>query len=217
MLSLICALIATILNPTHSAAENIKTQPMPPPSALSAGIRRLCLEHGVRSRYCRWFTLPACSFARLDRLVRRQEGRVTEPARRTRRRIRHANWIPALSVEWGRTDLLDVSSSWRPGQELSADEDLGTRSFWKIRASWDLRRLIFDDREITLEREVRARQKLLQNRLDRTRRLYYQWLNEVLEFRQAPTLRRLLVCEELEAALDAETAGAFSRMLPRGP
>jgi len=192
----------------------------PAPVEMHSGTRdeieRLCREHGLRSRYCRWFALPACSFAALDRLVRRQEGRSTEPAQRLRRRIRRAAWIPAVSVEWGRTDLQDVSSSMRPGQELSANEDLGMRSFWKIRASWDLRRLIFDDREFTLDREVRARRNLLQNRLDRTRRLYYQWLNEVLEFRQAPTLRRLLICEELEAALDAMTARAFSKILSRG-
>ncbi|PKN23796.1 MAG: hypothetical protein CVU65_13605 [Deltaproteobacteria bacterium HGW-Deltaproteobacteria-22] len=216
MLVLLYSMLVLSLNPAHTSLRHLETQPTDPVSGARGAIRRLCLEYGLRSRYCRSFTLPSCSFARLERLVRRQEGRVAEPARSTRRRIRHANWIPAVTVEWGRTDLLDVSSSWRPGQELSADEDLGMRSFWKIRASWDLRRLIFDGREFTLEREVRARQKLLQNRLDRTRRLYYQWLNEVLEFRQAPTLKRLLVCEELEAALDAQTAGAFSRMLPRG-
>jgi len=216
MFVIVYSMMVLSLNPAYSGFRHLETQPSDPVSGIRSEIRGLCLEHGLRSRYCRWFALPACSFARLERLVRRLERSFSEPARSTRRRIRHANWIPAVSVEWGRTDLLDVSSSWRPGQELSADEDLGTRSFWKIRASWDLRRLIFDDREITLDHEVRARQKLLQNRLDRTRRLYYQWLNEVLEFRQAPTLRRLLLCEELEAALDAQTAGAFSRMLPRG-
>jgi hypothetical protein len=195
--------------------------PIPGPVMASSDSRgaleSLCREHGLRSRYCRRFALPACSFARLDRLVRRQEGRRAEPVTKTRARLRHAHWIPAVTVEWGRTDLLDVSSSYRPGQELSANEDLGMRSFWKIRASWDLRRLIFDDREFTLDREVRARRQKLHEQLDRARRLYYQWLNEVLQFRQAPTVGRLLLCEELEAALDALTAGAFSGMLSRGP
>lgn len=193
----------------------------PVPAEARSGARgemeRLCRENGLRSRYCRWFALPDCSFARLDRMVRREDGRGRAPARSTRRRIRQGAWIPAVAVEWGRTDVQDVSSSMRPGQELSANEDLGMRSFWKIRASWDLRRLIFDDREFTLDREVRARRNLLQNRLDRTRRLYYQWLNEILEFRQVPTIKGLLACEELEAALDAQTAGAFSGILTHGP
>jgi len=205
MFTLLFALIVRVLNP----------EPSPQPGHRG-DVARLCREHGLRSRYCRPFSLPDLSFARLDGLVRRQEERVHEPARTVRRRIRHANWIPAVAVEWGRTDLQDVSSSYRPGQELSADEDLGMRSFWKIRASWDLRRLIFDDREFTLGREARADRLRLHERLDRTRRLYYEWLQEVLEFRQTPTIKRLLVCEELEAALDAQTAGAFSRILSRG-
>lgn len=178
---------------------------------------RVCREHGLQSRYCRPFTLPACSFARLDRLVRRQEARQIASTRVTAGRLRRSAWVPTVSAEWGRTDLQDMSSTWRPGETLSANEDLGQRSFWKVRATWDLRGLAFDPRELALGREERARRVFLQERLDRTRRLYYQWLHEVLELRRDPGPRRLLACEELEAALDALTSGAFSGMLPSGP
>ena len=180
-------------------------------------LARVCREHGLRSRYCRAFALPACSFARLDRLVRRQEVRQGAATRVNSGRLRRSAWIPTVSAEWGRTDLLDVSSSYRPGETLKSDEDLGQRSFWKVRATWDLRGLAFDPRELALGREDRARRVFLQERLDRTRRLYYQWLHEVLELRRDPGPRRLLACEELEAALDALTSGAFSGMLPSGP
>lgn len=180
-------------------------------------LARVCREHGLRSRYCRAFALPACSFSRLDRLVRRQEARRGASTLVTAARLRHSAWIPTVSAEWGRTDLLDVSSSWKPGETLSANEDQGQRNFWKVRATWDLRGLAFDPRELSLGRDKRARQVFLHERLDRTRRLYYQWLHEVLELRRDPGPRRLLACEELEAALDALTSGAFSGMLPSGP
>jgi hypothetical protein len=106
-------------------------------------LARVCREHGLRSRYCRAFALPACSFARLDRLVRRQEVRQGAATRVNSGRLRRSAWIPTVSAEWGRTDLLDVSSSYRPGETLKSDEDLGQRSFWKVRATWDLRGLAF--------------------------------------------------------------------------
>jgi hypothetical protein len=189
----------------------------PATAEASGALARVCRDHGLLSRYCRPFPLPACSFARLDRLVRRQETRQGLATRVNSGRLRRSAFIPAVSAEWGRTDLLDVSSTWRPGETLSANEDLGQRNFWKVRATWDLRGLAFDPRELALGREDRARRVFLQERLDRTRRLYYQWLHEVLELRRGPDPRRLLACEELEAALDALTSGAFSKMLPSGP
>ncbi len=185
--------------------------------ADSGAVARLCREHGLRSRYCSPFALPSCSFARLDRLVRRQAQGRARGGRPTAARLRNSAWLPTFSAEWGRTDLVDTSSSWRPGEELAANEDLGQRSFWKVRATWDLRRLAFDERELAVARDERAARTLLHERLDRTRRLYYQWFHEVLELRRDPSLRRLLASEELEAALDALTSGAFSGMLPRGP
>ena len=186
-------------------------------TADPGGLARMCREHGLRSRYCRSFALPSCSFARMDRLVRRRAHTREEAGRVTSTRLRNSAWLPTFSAEWGRTDLMDTSSSWRPGEELAANEDLGQRNFWKVRATWDLRRLAWDERELAVTRDARAARTLLNERLDRARRLYYQWFHEVLELRRDPSLRRLLASEELEAALDALTSGAFSGMLPLGP
>ncbi len=178
--------------------------------------RRVCEQHDISSRYCGNFRMPSPSFSWLDRLVRNSTPGPRESFSTRRSKLRHSAWIPSVSTEWGRTDQQDMRQSAKPGEDLYWNQDLGLRNYWKIRATWNLERLIFDPREFTLERESRARHNWMNQELDRARRLYYQWYVQVLEFRRTPTLQRLLKCEELEAALNQLTDGFFSRRLKHG-
>ncbi|MBU1536041.1 hypothetical protein KKF84_12025 [Myxococcota bacterium] len=127
-------------------------------------------------------------------------------------KLRKSAFVPNISMEYGRWDDMDISWSSRPGENLYQDEVVGTRQFFRVKLTWDARLLLFDPNDIILLREKRKETLLRESYDDRGRRMFFKWKRELLLFRRRPTLGRLLYLEELEAALDALSGAAFSRL-----
>ncbi len=206
---LLAARTPDVAAPANGVADGPNSEPTENPADF-------CRTFDLRSRYCRPFRLPPLTFADMERLTRRQRQAFLAGVRRENRRARMTSWLPEITLEWGRVDLQENASNWQPGQDFDTRTNQENRNFWKIRATWDLRGIVRDARDLERARHLQQQMEYMQKQLDRIRRTYYQWFQEVLEHRRNPSLKRLMRCEELEADLNFLTSGAFSVILGPG-
>lgn len=135
-------------------------------------------------------------------------------------RARFAGWLPEFRFRYNRNiddDRTTVFPTSTTPILTSQATDLDHR--FEFRATWDLDKLIFNQEELRVYRELK---KLIELRVDvmkEVTKLYYERrrLQVDLVLRPPRTLlervRRMLRLQELSADLDALTGGYFSRRL----
>ncbi len=132
------------------------------------------------------------------------------------RRVRLAPLLPQVSVRLDRGVQYDESWDDGPtGEKRSVDTDDDTG--WRVQATWDLGRLLFEPNEIGVAREGMNLVELRHEVLREIVRLYFErrrlQVEAVLE-PDAPAERavaREARIREIESAIDAMTGGAMSR------
>ncbi len=197
---------------TLTAVPSVETRtPTPKKRYRVLTPRALCRKYRLRSRYCTIPRLPP--YGKIQALVRRHWQREQRGLRSLKLRLRRAAYLPNFGLEFGLWNNLDTSLTARPGQEFYQNEEAGSRQFFRIQVKWEPRRLIFDPNEIMIFRERRRERALLDARLQRGRRLYFKWKKELILYSARPSLRRLLLLEELEATLSTLCGAALGRVL----
>jgi hypothetical protein len=151
----------------------------------------------------------------------RYAGLAPERARGWARRSRLAALAPEVSARAlravGRDEGLKITGGETDYQKIDAGDDL----ILEVRATWDLRRLVFDNGELRAAREG-ARQAAQRRQLEtEVTRLYYERRRGQIDWildppsNAAERATRIVEMEELTAQLDALTGGYLSRELAR--
>ncbi len=91
-----------------------------------------------------------------------------------RRRLAWAALLPRVSVKVSRSDGWGEYLDFRSDQPAMMDTNNHQRTALELRASWDLSRLIFDSRELSLARTADGRAVRRQKLIEEIIRLYYQ-------------------------------------------
>jgi hypothetical protein len=149
-------------------------------------------------------------------------GLARDPRRSWAARARLAGLLPELTTRVTRSQDRDEGvDTDGDGSTHDRSLDVGDQVVLELRATWDLRRLVFDPVEIRAAREglriVAERQHL---ELEVTR-LYYQRRRAQIEWIASPPTsaldmtRRMIEMDELTANLDALTGGWLSREIAR--
>jgi hypothetical protein len=151
-----------------------------------------------------------------------------ERARSLVGRAGQAAWLPELRLRaekrLGRSESLDVkplAGSTAAGTERDA---LGLDVFddvrYEVRATWDLPRLIFSPDEVAAAQQALRIADMRREIESQVNRIYFERRRLLVNPAGAPPAEAtgaLLRVEELEAELDALSAGAFSRCRGAGP
>jgi hypothetical protein len=138
-----------------------------------------------------------------------------ERARSYVTRAAHAAWLPELRVlvsrRYGRSESLDVnSSSTALTSPLGIDTVNDIR--YEARATWDLGRLVFSSEELAAQTQAMHMAELRRDIETTMNRLYFERRGLLLDGSgpRADSARRPLRAREIEADLDAMSAGAFA-------
>lgn len=133
------------------------------------------------------------------------------------RRARWAAALPHLSLRARRSTGTDRDLSRQSGGSQRLDSSLGVDVWLEARATWDLDRLVFDERELRAAEVGRRRRELGDAVARRVTTLYYRrrrlqvtLLYEPPESAAARARLRIEI-DELAARLDALTGGWFGR------
>jgi hypothetical protein len=143
-----------------------------------------------------------------------------ERARSYVTRAGHAAWLPELRVlvsrRYGRSESLDVnSSSTALTSPLGIDTVNDIR--YEARATWDLGRLVFSSEELAAQTQAMHMAELRRDIETTMNRLYFERRGLLLDTSggRADSVRRPLRAREIEADLDALSAGAFAACVSR--
>ena len=138
-----------------------------------------------------------------------------ERARSYVTRAGHAAWLPELRVlvsrRYGRSESLDVNSS-----STSLTSPLGIDTVndirYEARATWDLGRLVFSSEELAAQTQAMHMAELRRDIETTMNRLYFERRGLLLDTSgsRADNVRRPLRAREIEADLNALSAGAFA-------
>jgi hypothetical protein len=138
-----------------------------------------------------------------------------ERARSYVTRAGHAAWLPELRVlvsrRYGRSESLDVnSSSTALTSPLGIDTVNDIR--YEARATWDLGRLVFSPEELAAQTQAMHMAELRRDIEATMNRLYYERRGLLLDLSEGrrESARRQVRSSEIEAELDAMSAGAFA-------
>jgi hypothetical protein len=138
-----------------------------------------------------------------------------ERARSYVTRAGHAAWLPELRVlvsrRYGRSESLDVnSSSTALTSPLGIDTVNDIR--YEARATWDLGKLVFASEELAAQAQAMHMAELRRDIEATMNRLYFERRGIVLDLSvgQRENVRRRLRASEIEADLDALSAGTFA-------
>jgi len=138
-----------------------------------------------------------------------------ERARSYVTRAGHAAWLPELRVlvsrRYGRSESLDVNStSTALNSPLGIDTVNDIR--YEARATWDLGRLVFSSEELAAQTQAMHMAELRRDIETTMNRLYFERRGLLLDLSggRADNLRRPLRAREIEADLNAMSAGAFA-------
>jgi hypothetical protein len=138
-----------------------------------------------------------------------------ERARSYVTRAGHAAWLPELRVlvsrRYGRSESLDVnSSSTALTSPLGIDTVNDIR--YEARATWDLGRLVFSSEELAAQTQAMHMAELRRDIETTMNRLYFERRGLLLDMAgpRADNARRPLRAREIEADLNAMSAGAFA-------
>jgi hypothetical protein len=141
-----------------------------------------------------------------------------ERARSYVNRARHAAWLPELRLRvdrrFGRSESLDVpSTSTTPTSPLGVDTVDDVR--YEARVTWDLARLVFSNDELAAQAQTMHMAEMRRDIEVTVSRLYFE-RRRLRSDRLSTgtidrTLRRDLRVREIEAELDALSAGGFSQ------
>ena len=141
-----------------------------------------------------------------------------ERARSYVTRAGHAAWLPELRVlvsrRYGRSESLDVnSSSTALTSPLGIDTVNDIR--YEARATWDLGRLVFSSEELAAQTQAMHMAELRRDIETTMNRLYFERRGLLLDVSgpRADNARRPLRAREIEADLNAMSAGAFAACL----
>lgn len=143
-----------------------------------------------------------------------------ERARSWMWRARAAAWLPELTTRLDRGIQYDESIDTGPSglkRSVDTDDDTG----WRIQATWDLGRIVFEPNEISVAREGANQVELRARLLQEVVRLYFERRRlqiESLLTADTPDERAVLRearIREIEAAIDVLTGGAMTRGLGR--
>jgi hypothetical protein len=141
-----------------------------------------------------------------------------ERARSLVGRAGHAAWLPELRLRaekrMGRSESLDVrgsaSTPVRDALGLDASNDVR----YEVRATWDLPRLIFSPEEVAAVQQALRMADMRREIEAQVNRVYFERRRLLVNPAAHPAVEdtgALLRVEELEAELDAVSAGEFSR------
>jgi hypothetical protein len=149
-------------------------------------------------------------------LARRKavELAMTEPDRAQSyvARAGRAAWLPELRVlvsrRYGRSESLDLNSS---STALSSPLGIDTVNDirYEARATWDLAKLVFSAEELAAQNQALHMAELRRDIENTVNRLYFERRRLALEVTGAEGGARHLRTSEIEAELDALSAGAF--------
>ena len=136
---------------------------------------------------------------------------LTEPERAQSyvTRAGHTAWLPELRVlvsrRYGRSESLDVSSS---STSLSSPLGIDTVNDirYEARATWDLGRLVFSPEELAAQAQALHMAELRRDIETTMNRLYFERRRLLV----GPSRESSIRVRELEAELDAMSAGAFA-------
>ena len=138
-----------------------------------------------------------------------------ERARSYVTRAGHAAWLPELRVlvsrRYGRSESLDVNaSSTALTSPLGIDTVNDIR--YEARATWDLGKLVFSSEELAAQTQAIHMAELRRDIETTMNRLYFERRGLVLDLSasRGEHLRRQLRASEIEAELDAMSAGTFA-------
>ena len=138
-----------------------------------------------------------------------------ERARSYVTRSGHAAWLPELRVlvsrRYGRSESLDInSSSTALTSPLGIDTVNDIR--YEARATWDLGKLVFSSEELAAQTQAIHMAELRRDIETTMNRLYFERRGLALDLSggRGELIRRQLRTSEIEAELDAMSAGAFA-------
>ena len=138
-----------------------------------------------------------------------------ERARSYITRAGHAAWLPELRVlvsrRYGRSESIDInSSSTALTSPLGIDTVNDIR--YEARATWDLGKLVFSSEELAAQTQAIHMAELRRDIEATINRLYFERRGLVLDVSggRGEPLRRQLRAREIEAELDAMSAGTFA-------
>jgi hypothetical protein len=130
----------------------------------------------------------------------------------------HAAWLPELRVlvsrRYGRSESLDLNSS---STALSSPLGIDTVNDirYEARATWDLAKLVFSAEELAAQNQALHMAEARRDIENSVNRLYFERRRLALEVAGAETWARHLRTGEIEAELDALSAGAFGACVAR--
>jgi hypothetical protein len=138
-----------------------------------------------------------------------------ERARSYVTRAGHAAWLPELRVlvsrRYGRSESLDIN-----GSSTALTSPLGIDTVndirYEARATWDLGKLVFASEELAAQTQAMHMAELRRDIEATMNRLYFERRGLVLDLSDGrrENARRRLRASEIEAELDAMSAGAFA-------
>ena len=146
----------------------------------------------------------APSVARVVAAAYGAAGIADDPAPGWRRRSRWSALVPLVSVRAGQ------NQAWREVDDPTISHGVGI----DIRAAWHLERLVFDPNEPRLAMLDVARRRERRRVAAHAIHLYFDWVTARAAADDNP--RAELDAQELQAELDAVTAGWFSEALAKG-
>jgi hypothetical protein len=203
-------LLSTVLLPRVCLGEDLELDAAPEPSGEE--LRRRIDEIVSREP----------TVAQVRQAAVEHAGLARDPRRSWAARARLAGLLPELTTRLTRSQARDEGlDSDGDGGTHDRSLDVGDQVVLELRATWDLRRLVFDPTEIRAAREglrIAAERQHLE--LEVTR-LYYQRRRAQLEWIASPPAsalemtRRTIEMDELTANLDALTGGWLSREIAR--
>ena len=130
----------------------------------------------------------------------------------------HAAWLPELRVlvsrRYGRSESLDLNSS---STALSSPLGIDTVNDirYEARATWDLAKMVFSAEELAAQNQALHMAEARRDIENSVNRLYFERRRLALEVAGAETWARHLRTGEIEAELDALSAGAFGACVAR--
>lgn len=147
---------------------------------------------------------------------------LAEPARAESfvARAAHAAWLPELrllvSRRYGRSESLDLATS---SSALSSPLGIDTVNDirYEARATWDLGKLVFSTEELAAQNQALHMAELRRDIENTVNRLYFERRRLTVEPGGAEPWTRQVRVREIEAELDALSAGAFGACIAPKP
>ena len=143
-----------------------------------------------------------------------------ERARSYVTRAGHTAWLPELRVlvsrRYGRSESLDInSSSTALTSPLGIDTVNDIR--YEARATWDLGKLVFSSEELAAQNQAMRMSELRRDIETTMNRLYFERRGLILDRSagRVDSVQRQVRTSEIEAELDAMSAGAFAVCVSR--